>query len=426
MDYKILENSFHFENIKSNSWFDIKVANIKTDIKLKNLKIVNNDKDKDILRTKTYQIFPSKKQKNILKNWILLYNISYNKTIKYLKNNKLTSFISLRPIIKKSFNNEIKKLIKKFKIPSHTIDYAIKDVVTAYKSALANYKNKNIKYFYLRYKKLSSPILTITLEDSAFSKIHNTFCKNILGKFIKSKPINILKGINHTSKLSYNQYTNKYFLNVPKEIIKENLEDRNVCAIDPGSRTFLTVCGNNKIIQIGNNSTELIRKSLNKIEETDQNLKSNLLNLKDRKKLKKAIYIRREKLRNRIKDMHYKSIKYLCNNFKAILLGKLSTKSCIANKNSKLNNVAKKDLINLKHFNFRQLLLAKGEVTNTDVQIVDESFTSKKCLKCDLINTSNSSKQFNCSQCNFSADRDIHSGFNIFVKHITKLKKYFK
>jgi transposase len=122
--------------------------------------------------------------------------------------------------------------------------------------------------------------------------------------------------------------------------------------------------------------------------------------------------------------MHYKSVKYLCNNFKAILLGKLSTKSCIANKTSKLNNVAKKDLINLSHYSFRQLLLSKGEVTNTDIQVVNESNTSRKCLKCDLINTSNSSKQFNCSRCNFSADRDIHSGFNIFTKHITKLKKY--
>jgi hypothetical protein len=214
----ITKEKLVFNEHKSHSWFDIKIANINTDIKVNNK--TKKEKNNTFIRTKTYRILPTKKQQRIIKKWIILYNYSYNKTVKFIRTNKDTkiNFIQLRPLIKKSFNIEIKKLINKYKIPSHTIDYAIKDVVTAYKSAFKNLENKNIKYFSLRYKKLKSPRQSLTLEDSAFSKDKNTFCSGILGKFIKSIPENILTGISKTCRLTHNIYTNNYYINIPYDI----------------------------------------------------------------------------------------------------------------------------------------------------------------------------------------------------------------
>ena len=46
-----------------------------------------------------------------------------------------------------------KKITEQYKIPSNTVDGAFMDICRNFKSCLSNLKNKNIKYFNLRYIK---------------------------------------------------------------------------------------------------------------------------------------------------------------------------------------------------------------------------------------------------------------------------------
>ena len=444
-----------FTQINSHSWFDINV------VKTTNKKSVNNlpsdtMKKTELIRTKKIQIFFNEKQKKIINKWFDIYRYVYNETLFYVKKNKDYNFNRLRKIIKNNFNQKMKNKIKNSKIPSHTIDYAIKNVTSAFSSNFTKLTNKDISRFRMRYKKLKNPKQILTLEDSCFSMskykksdwyinnlfegynfddLNNTFCSSVFGNYIKtSEPIN---RIEKTCVLSYNKNKDEYILNVPYtevQKVKENIDNRDVCSIDPGVRTFLTIYSPTEIISIGNNAQELINKGLDKIDilrskidlkrnEIKQNKNKKLIN--DLIKLKKRYCICYDKLKNQIKDLHYKSISFIKNRYKVVLLGNMSTKSTTS-KDGDLPEIVKRQLYTLKHYSFHLLLKYKSEIENIYYSQVDESYTSKTCGNCNNVKKEqNKSKVYNCSKCGIKVDRDINGAYNILKKHVNLVSKFF-
>jgi len=126
-------------------------------------------------------------------------------------------------------------MIKKSKVPRHTLDNTIHDVIKAYKSGFANLAARNITYFRVRKKKSHCPQETIVLESTAFSKKHNTFAPRALGNRINSsQPI---RGIKNNCRLTWNKRTGHLTLYKP-----EGVQNRKrVCSLDPGIRAFQTI-----------------------------------------------------------------------------------------------------------------------------------------------------------------------------------------
>ena len=118
-----------------NTWFNsnISITNNPKDLLIDNHDI-NIDKPSFIIRSRKIKLFPTPKQKHILIKWLELYKSVYNITIRYLKKNPLfnINFIKLRAIIRENMETLSNK-IKKYNIPSHTIDNAIHDVIKAIK-----------------------------------------------------------------------------------------------------------------------------------------------------------------------------------------------------------------------------------------------------------------------------------------------------
>jgi transposase len=453
IDKLTIPNNVKFNKINSNSWFNITKCNYENEILLKNTKNTKNiNINKTFTRNKSIEIFFNNKHKKILRRWFKIYKYTYNQTIRYINKSKLSliDFRKLRPIIKKNFNKEMTKYIKYSKIPSHTIDEAIRDVVTSYKSAFTNLRESNIKYFRIRYKKDKSARMSLKIEgtsfpngnlpsdknnyclDSLFDSSYkfkynnnNSFCTSVFGKNLNTS--SSIKGIERTSIITWNKRTNRYFLNTPVDKSLENLNKENkldICAIDPGIRTFMTVYGTKDIYQIGSNSKEMLEKEFNKINLLKEKIKLNKPVI-EQNKMKKRINIIQQKIENRVDDMHFKVSKFLCKNFRTILLGKLSTKSICSNKNT-LNKITKKHCYSLKHYSFRNKLQNCSELNNNKVEFVSEHYTSKTCCKCRRRNSSYSNEIFNCSFCGYKMNRDIMGAYNIFYKHFDKVKKYLK
>jgi hypothetical protein len=162
----------------TNIWFDITQINEKTIGKKTRLAISKT------MCSYSIKLYPNHKQRKILLQWNEIYRQVYNLTVSYLKTNKIQSFINMRRII----DNEISKnltltsLCKKFNIPKHTRDNAIKDCLKAYKTAFSNLRAKNIKYFRIRYKKKNHHQSSIVIEPSSFSKNKNGFAITTLGE----------------------------------------------------------------------------------------------------------------------------------------------------------------------------------------------------------------------------------------------------
>ena len=388
----------HKTNIRSNAWFNINkfIDNNAEDFDLQ----INNTDDKiDFYRAEKIKLIPTIKQRKILLNWFKIYKYVYNYGLYYTRiNNKTFSFYTLRGLLKKKLMN--KDNVKNSKIVSHIVDEALHDLVKAYTSAFENLKRGNIKHFKIRYKKNDKNSETMCISGEYFNKKYNTFCKNIFGNFIKTSKSII--GIKSTSRLSYNKLTNEFYLYVPEKISQNKLcNNKKIISIDPGVRTFLTGYTNDKhVLEIGSNVYKKIKRCHKKIKKINNSKKSAKTE---------------RKIQNLVDDLHWKSIKYLCKNYKTVVLGEICTQSIMK---GNLHKMTKKVLQSLSHYKFRQRLTYKSNIYGTTFNSVREDYTSKTCGKCGNIdNKLGSKKIYDCRKCGVKMDRDVNASRNILLKN---------
>ena len=389
-------------SVKSNSWFTI---TSKHAIKMPYQHI---NSETNFIRCKQVKLNPTLKQRNLLIAWLEAYRITYNITVKYLKKHCNITFskYNLRSIIKQEIANNayLKTLFKTIKVPVHTLDNAIFDVIKARKVAFANLRLKNIKHFRMRYKKQSHHKKILVLEPTVF---------NIKGTGLKNKLLNNLRPSENIisdkdTRLQYNDRTKKFILFIPfnkKTTIKVNRH--NACALDPGIRTFQTAYADGITYQFSD--TNVIKNNINRIEKVKD--------LKDKKWYKTYVNRLREKLKNRISDLHWKTASFLCKNFDTILIGNMSTKGIVT---KSLNSHTKRMAYALSHFLFKQRLASKADEYNCKFKIVDESYTSKTCGGCGKLHDKlGSSSIFECphDHCYYRMNRDIHGARNIYIKN---------
>lgn len=401
--------------IESHSWFDI-CGNTNPIKKKQNQKIYKKYKKiiihNDIVRCRKVILKPTQPQRHILKQWLEICRQVYNLTVKYLKHNKLKSKRTIRDEVRNYIlkYGVLQNLIVKYKVPLHTINYAIFDVVTAYKTALSNLKAKNIKHFRLRYKKFNKSTQILVLESNVF----NTHGTGLNAKNLNNLYPSRLIFPKKDTRLQFNKKTGEFTIFIPERKEKiTNLKRMKRCALDPGIRAFQSVYSDNKAhYQFATTSTNKIKNIIQRIEKV-KNRKTEPWYAKYTAKL-------RTKIRNKVADLHWKTASFLCKRFDNILVGNMSTKGIIKKHSSVLNSTSKRFCVALSHFTFNQRLQAKCEEFNVNFEVVDESYTSKTCGKCGELNEKLGSNEiFTCSRigCKYSMPRDIHGARNILIKH---------
>jgi putative transposase len=128
---------------------------------------------------------------------------------------------------------------------------------------------------------------------------------------------------------------------------------------------------------------------------------------------KKYFYI---KIKNLIDNLHFKTIKYLTDNYKTIIIPIFESQEIVKINKSK---TFRSTLLSLQHFTFRQRLLDKSKISKCDVIVCTEEYTSKTCGNCGNIKNNLGSKEiYNCDKCGISIDRDINGARNILIKQL--------
>jgi hypothetical protein len=309
MDY-IKHNYENKINLNTHSWFDNEYHR---DLKFKK-KVIEYDKtEKTVIRCKKVEIYPNDEQRQILLEWFHIYINVYNFALYCVKNNnaQITSKTKFRNNIKKLFNEDLIEKIKKSKIPVHTVDNAIFDLHKAYKSNFSKKKN-----FRMRYKKHNIKKKCLLLESSCFSKIKNAICPRVLGEEMKSQTE--IKGISNDVRMIHQN--GKFSLYIPTKIKVKEIKKCYKVGIDPGFSTFMTCYSpNGGYFKIGNGCGTEIKKLCKLTEKKDE--------MFDNNKKKKAKYNERiyTKIKNKVDDLQWKTINYLCTHFSTIKIGKLST-----------------------------------------------------------------------------------------------------
>lgn len=409
-EYK-LPSYKHFENVNTNSWFDMEISRENYMFESPN-DIAYDALKNDGYKTRQLKLYLTKSQKNIIDNWFNMFIYMYNSTIKvikdYIKNKKpIPSLTQLKKDLyqEKCRIRELSKFVNENGIvivDSHLLDYAINDAKNKYESCLTNLKNKNIKTFRLRYLKTSKSNKIIKIEKLAFRE--NGFYCSMLGQFVECSVSNFNYIQNISTVATLTKRGKEYILLIKhkRKSIKNNNTD--TISIDPGIRTYLTCYANDTIVKIGTNVTDVIEKKLRKIDKINNCIRFKNVFIKKRQKIVNKKY---NKIKNMVDDMQWKASNYLVNNHKNILLGNLSTKRM---GEQKMHRMTKRIGNMLSLFELKKKLVYKCHYKNVNYKEVEECYTSKCCGKCGNVKHDlGSAKEYRCTKCNFTEERDINS-----------------
>jgi transposase len=392
-----------------------------------------------------------------MKNFTLIH---FNPII-YKKQIPDTNFFRTRATLinqKNSINDKNKE--SQFKLPKHSLDCAIKDVCGNLKASLKLHHYDTGK-FRLRYIKKTNKNKVIRIEKSEISNYDYEIKQMILRKNLYEdlmipndnkiyfRKLGILHCISSvpliTSDCTIFTKNNRYFINIPQYIkndqikIKKyntikstllydhnnkpkrcvNIDNKNIIktiGIDLGIRTFLTGYSNSGTIEIGSNIKDTIYPILEKIDNMKSVLKD--VKCKKRQKIRKGIRKRWRLIKNKIKELHDKTILKLVQNYDNIIIGNISTKNIISSIRKKgiLNAINKRLIQSISLYKFKEKLRQKCDLYNKKYGEINEAYTSKTCSNCGNVRmTNNKTKVYKCLKCKTIMDRDINAAKNIYI-----------
>ena len=424
-----------------------------------------------VFRTFKVRFYPDKQQRIKLGNYFGCARYTYNLCVEHNEIDK--NAIELRNIY---VTNENLKNTHNFlkSTPKEIRFFAIKEYTTNRDNAKKSYKKavdreiwKRQNYKNYVHKTINKPVLTyktkkedqcITVAKDAtkikdkkifmYTKIFSENNFKLIKRSKKDKKLNELLNdvLRHDIKI-IKTTTDKYYLcfaeDVKKKEINEKTMNNNVCAIDPGVRTFATVYSENEIIEIGTEMNKKLGKKIIEKNEKHRKYKEEIkrkketihkknhhqnifhTNEKHKKetekimfnynKAKNEYYKVNEKIKNMIDDMHYKTITKLAN-FSSIYIPILNSKQLM--EGPTLNGSVKQLLQAERHGKFISRLKEKCEIKGIHLETPNERLTTKTCSRCFELNDPKKSKNYSCTNCKLKMDRDVNASKNIYIKVI--------
>jgi transposase len=418
-------------NFKSNL-FSEKVKNNFNFIPLK----VDEDAPK---KTTKLELYFNKRQRKILKRWIIECKKVYNKCVEMYKkspeNFDLSFFKSKLKVFENLYKNEEKPA------PYDMLTDEVKKFCSSVKSNFKAIENKTKTHFNMKFKPFDiHGTYSILIPKNSISK------KGIFVRYLGIQKKFTIVNVNSDCRLLYNLKTRKiqlcYLLDTKcKYNVNDKDEREEICSIDPGEKVFITYYTLNGYGMIG----EDIRKPILKIEKKirryqriiNKGKSKNGGRIKHKKSLWDKIRNLYKKIHNLVEEMQNKVALYLCRNYKRILMPSFNISPMIKKeerlkekptkeqlrkiqKQHRLNKRVKFVLSRLSPYKFQQKLKNKCLEYGSEFVDVTEEFTSKTCTKCGEISDKFIGRKKVCEKCNFEINRDIGGSRNILIKNIKR------
>lgn len=355
------------------------------------------------------KLIPNIKQIKKINDYIAASRKVWNVTNHDIHCNGIQSDNELRNkyVIKKNMPDEnINKLEWTFRTPKRIREYAIKDLISSYKSCETKKKKGQITRFTIKNKNRKSKQQNIVIPHEG-SKIKDNKIHFTGGLVVKLQEKIKDQDIKHNMRLIKDGPL--YFIHIPYftniSYCKITSERKNkTVGIDPGENiyhSYYTPSGEYGII--GSDIKERLTHLYNK----EKNIEKNVTKSKLRKAIKK-ITKRRLGL---IDDFHWKLCHWYLEKYEKIIIPRLYIKKKYSKESRELQN-------NLKHCTFVNRLIYKSCLyENTEIHECREHYTSQSCTNCGSLNTIKDKTVF-CNKCKFEIHRDLAGARNMVMKHI--------
>lgn len=424
-------------------------------------KLEDEDIPKQLKKCNKIKIYPTEKQINLWNEWLNTSRYYYNKSLEVVKKkecvldkhklrdylvtketrkthvlydkytsylNDLVNFKAPTEVLKEikycihSLPTALNENVKQWQIrtPKSIREQAVNDLYNAYTTNLKMFKEGKKKYFEMSFRKKSSKSHTFAMDSSVFGIKEDGIYISTEVKGNREK-VTISKQEWKRLKVAYDKHVLAKSARILKDhhgwwiLIAENVgqsvknEPKSIVGGDLGVRDFLALYGiTSEQIKITN--VNYRRTMLNALRNKIKLLKTKRLKRKNRV-LKKYEY----KIQNIVKDMHYNVVKFLINNYDAIIIGDINSQGILQ---GQLKSITKQEIQDLSFYKFKQRLKEKAIINGNYVKLVNEAYTSKTCTYCGNMYNIGSSKVYDCKNCNRTYDRDEGSARNILMKGI--------
>jgi putative transposase len=349
--------------------------------------------------------------------WFNTARYVYNKTVHAIKEGEGINFMALRNelVTYEDINKVRNKNVKdwEIKVPSKIRATAVQDVCDAYTTSIANMRAGNIRSFEISYKKKTSFDQSIGIPKTAIKKhngnlvIYSTRIK--LGK--RTKDIIVKKDCRLVKQ------KNRYYICIPySDVSKVNSNDSytRVVGVDPGVRKFMTTYSDGKSKEYRQNR-DVLKRLNDRIDLLKQGRTRPLkegMRAGYRKSSINKVEIRKE---NIINELHWRTISEIIKENDVVCFGDIKSHDIVKKSN---NKYMKREIMDLKLYKFKQRLQMKCKEYNKRFISVNESYTSKTCTRCGILNDVGSSEKYKCKSCEMEIDRDCNGSRNILMKGV--------
>lgn len=374
------------------------------------------------------RFYPNKQQEKLFNQCIGASRFFYNRAVATIKEKGVKGILSrgiLRPLVMKSDKDisENDPMEWQKEIPYDTRQEAISDAITAYKGNLTKVKKGIIETFDVKFRNKKNTTQVFRVNKNAL-KDQSIF----VSRLKKNKKLRFRK--RDVEKFTENDSSNGnfiilktkpdfWYLCLPRKIKTTKPEPATLKSVflDPGVRTFQTLYSPDGFVAKINSDPgiqDIAKKHDLLWSISDSNIKS-----KTKINIRNRCATLRNKLKNKIDDMHWQTASFLCKHFDTIFIPRFEVSNMVSG--SPLGSKITRRMLQLSHSKFKERLLYLGNKMGRHVIVIGEEYTTKTCGVCGHLQTMNGKKIYHCEHCNTIIDRDYNGARNICLKVISSL-----
>jgi len=360
------------------------------------------DSGNTVKKSKKIRLFLNPEQRTLIRKWFGVSRYVFNKTVKILQNGEVQANWKA---IKTGILNDLPEWCKE--VPYQIKSIAIKDACTSVREAKKKYK-KTSQINRVRFRSRKNPVQSCYIPKSAVSETGIYHTK--LGRLTYSEalPPEVCD-----CRLTSNN--GDYYLVVPHKVAVSHTENQGrIVALDPGVRTFVTFFSETSVGKIGHGDFSRIQRSCQHLD----NLLSKISKAKggQKRRMRKAARRMFVKIQNLINELHYKTAKFLVDNFDVILVPTFETSQMSRKGNRKIRSKTVRNMLTFAHYRFKEFLKHKAQETGKVVLDVCEAYTSKTVSWTGELINIGGSKTIRSKVDGKVMDRDINGARGIFLR----------
>jgi putative transposase len=314
------------------------------------------------------------------------------------------------------------------KTPYEVRDAAMADFQTAFRINVDLVKQGKRDKFEMRWRSRKDRSQTILIRRKHWNCQKGDYAPIFSPEKLRSSEP-LLEGYDYDMRLQLTRL-GEFYLCIPSplEVRSDNQappeEIEAIISLDPGVRTFVTGYdpSSETYTEWGKGDMGRIYRLCHFYDRL-QSKRAGTEKRRNKTRMYRAGLRIQKKIRGLVDDLHRKCAKWLCENFRVVLLPLFETSKMIRKGQRRLRSKTARAMTTWAHYRFRQSLLDKArEYPWCKVVLVTEEYTSKTCGGCGFVNERlGGAKSYRCPRCLIRMDRDFNGARNIFLKYLTEM-----